>query len=188
MYTEACRFRNWRSPVLDRHLADKVLRLLNEEKLSQRQVARLTGVSRGTVAAIARGQWHARRRSRPNQESDASSPPSRCPECGAMVTPPCLACRVRAMKARGEVPSLPQDAAGPLQIELHGPYYARYLEVRAAAMARGEGEPQADGNEEPTDDPWADEALWPEELSPSPPGESVQLDLFADQLLQRRAA
>ena len=175
--------------MLDRHLADKVLQLLNEQKLSQRQVARLTGVSRGTVAAIARGVWHARHRSRPNRESDASPPPSRCPDCGAIVTPPCLACHVRALKARGEIPPLPEEAVGPLRVELHGPYHARYLEVRAAAMARGEGDPQPDGNQEPIDDdPWAEDAFWPEELSPLPTRELTPTDVFGDQVAQRRAA
>lgn len=175
--------------MLDRHLADKVLQLLSEEKLSQRHVARLTGVSRGTVAAIARGEWHARRRLRPNKEGDAPSPPTRCPNCGAMVTPPCLACRVRDLKARGEIPPLPEGTAGPLQVELHGPHYARYLEVRAAAMARGEGEPPSDENEEPADgDSWADEDFWPDALPPFFAGKSTEPDLFADPCVQRRAA
>ncbi|HQF12648.1 MAG TPA: helix-turn-helix transcriptional regulator, partial [Thermogutta sp.] len=163
--SDACTTR--RLPVLNRHLADKILRLLTEERLSQRQVARLTGVSRATIAAIAKGEWHARFRERPKDESDQPPAPSRCPECGALVTPPCLACRIRAMRIRGEILPLPGEGPGPLKLELRGPHYARYLEVRAAAMARGEGEPLEDPTEDAADDDaWSDEAFWADE-SPS---------------------
>lgn len=161
--------------MLSRYLADKVLYLLTEEKLSQRQVARLTGVSRATVAAIARGEWHARYRSRPSQDGDTAPPPCRCHDCGALVTPPCLACQIRKLKSRGKIAPLPGETHGPLQLELHPSHYARYLEVRAAAMARGEGEPSSDWQEDSTDDdPWAMDTLWPDESFPCPTGEPLQ--------------
>lgn len=159
--------------MLSRYLADKVLRLLTEEKLSQRQVARLTGVSRATVAAIARGEWHARHRPRFSEEDETEPPPSRCPDCGALVTPPCLACHVRKLKSQGKIAPLAGETNAPLQLELHPSHYARYLEVRSAAMARGEGEPSPDWQEESADDdPWAIDTLWPTELFPSSTGES----------------
>ena len=37
-------------------VVEEIERLLGEEKLSQRKVARLTGVSRGTIATIAAGK------------------------------------------------------------------------------------------------------------------------------------
>ncbi|MGQ9504236.1 MAG: helix-turn-helix domain-containing protein [Thermogutta sp.] len=160
--------------MLSRHLADKVLQLLHEGKHSQRQIARLTGVSRGTVAAIARGQWHACYRPPLSQDGDTPPPPSRCPDCGAIVTPPCLACFVRRLKSRGELAPLSGEVHGPLQLELHPSHYARYLEVRAAAMARGEGEPSPDWEEKPEEDPWDADTVWPDVLSPWPVGESSE--------------
>lgn len=74
----------------------EVRRLLAEGQLSQRQIARRTGISRGTVAAIASG----RRRPRypPSPTSPGGFPrgkPVRCPGCGALVQMPCLACWLR---------------------------------------------------------------------------------------------
>ncbi len=174
--------------MLNRHLADKILRLLTEERLSQRQVARVTGVSRATVAAIARGEWHARFHARSKDDDVQPPAPCRCPQCGALVTPPCLACHIRGMKMRGEIPPLPGEADGPLEIELRGPHHARYLEVRAAAMARGEGEPLEDPTEDAVDDDaWFDEAFWADEpgvmpLQGTKPRDSLTLDV------ERRAA
>lgn len=161
--------------MLSRYLADKVLQLLTEEKLSQRQVARLTGVSRATVAAIARGEWHARHRSRLSEEGETEPPPSRCPDCGALVTPPCLACHVRNLQSQGKILPLAGETNGPLQLELHPSHYARYLEVRAAAMARGEGEPSPDWQDDSAeDDPWAIDTLWPTEAFPLSTAEPSQ--------------
>ena len=88
----------------------KVVELLEEGKLSQRQIAKLTGVSRGSVGAIARGT-----RTNPNASSyeeemliiPPSGPPTRCPQCGRLVQQPCLACQIRAMQEQvdqGEAP------------------------------------------------------------------------------------
>jgi transcriptional regulator with XRE-family HTH domain len=49
-------------------MVDEVRRLLSEGRLSQRAIARRTGISRGTVAAIASGRrpaYGARRRAAP---------------------------------------------------------------------------------------------------------------------------
>lgn len=179
--------------MLSRHLADKVLQLLHEGKHSQRQIARLTGVSRGTVAAIARGEWHARYHPPLGEDGDTPPPPTRCPDCGAIVTPPCLACHVRQLKRRGEISPLSGEVHGPLQLELHPSHHARYLEVRAAAMARGEGEPSPDWEEKPDDDPWDPAPLWADMLSPFPLREPSELspaktDFTVRQPFQRRAA
>ncbi|MGQ9576125.1 MAG: helix-turn-helix domain-containing protein [Thermoguttaceae bacterium] len=78
----------------------EIRRLLAEGKLSQRQIARKTGVSRGTVNAIARGKRQDRiRRHEPDgQFAPPSGPLRRCPGCGGMVQMPCLLCHVRALR------------------------------------------------------------------------------------------
>jgi transcriptional regulator with XRE-family HTH domain len=72
--------------------------LLADGRLSQREIARRAGLSRGSVANIARGRI-ARRRPVP-ERLDRPARPVRCPECGARVYPPCRACRVRRGKPR----------------------------------------------------------------------------------------
>jgi hypothetical protein len=85
----------------------EVRRLLVEEGLSQRNVANLTGVSRGTIHAIAAGKRPDYELSRRPFDADFSppdGPPRRCPECGGMVHMPCRLCRVRAMMRREQQP------------------------------------------------------------------------------------
>jgi transcriptional regulator with XRE-family HTH domain len=80
-------------------IADEVARLLAEGRLSQRQIARATGISRGTVGSIAQGK---RPRRRPVESfldpTRPLGPPQRCRGCGGYVYLPCLLCRVRALK------------------------------------------------------------------------------------------
>ena len=81
--------------------ADTVLqieRLLAEGRLSQRRIAELTGVSRTFVHFVRHGRLRKPLSAR-RKQADAPSPPERCPGCGAMVTMPCVACRVRAYVA-----------------------------------------------------------------------------------------
>lgn len=143
--------------VISPALAAKVRSLLVDQKMSQRQVARLTGVSRATVKAIASGEWFERYRAR--HGCDNTTPIlTRCPECGAMVEMPCRACEVRRLKKAGRIPPLPSTEDGPPRVELRGSEYARYLEVRAAALARGE--PDADPAWSPdsdSHDTWLDD-------------------------------
>jgi hypothetical protein len=79
----------------------EIRRLLAEGKLSQRKIAVVTGVSRGSVNAIAIG----RRADYPTRELNEekprkpSGPPKRCPKCGAMVYMPCVACSLREQRA-----------------------------------------------------------------------------------------
>ena len=77
---------------------EQVRRLLGEGGLSQRQIARHCGISRGTVNAIALGRRPSERR--PNERPWQSfTPPQgihkRCPGCGAKAQMPCLACYLR---------------------------------------------------------------------------------------------
>ncbi|HYW78361.1 MAG TPA: helix-turn-helix domain-containing protein [Thermoguttaceae bacterium] len=81
----------------------EILELLAKGVLSQREIARRLGVSRGTVNAIALGRrpdHSARSRQRTKGFTPPTGCPVRCPTCGAKVQMPCLACQVRAMKRR----------------------------------------------------------------------------------------
>lgn len=79
----------------------EIRRLLALGKLSNRNIAMMTGISRATVAAIASGK----RRdfgSRLSDDSDEPAEPAgplvRCPGCGGMVFLPCRLCRLRAQQ------------------------------------------------------------------------------------------
>jgi hypothetical protein len=86
-----------------------IRRMLAEGDLSHRKIARRTGVSRGTVGAIALGKRRDYEDPRPAGWGGSSAagdfpPPSgpaqRCPDCGGMVQMPCLACHVRRLNGR----------------------------------------------------------------------------------------
>ena len=86
-------------------IADEVERLLAEGRLSHREIARATGISRGTVGAIALGKRKQRQTVRLFLDPTRPlGPPERCRECGGLVYAPCILCRVRAWKA-GQVAS-----------------------------------------------------------------------------------
>jgi len=120
--------------VLPESTIDEVKRLLAEGRLSQRKIALQTGVSRGTVGAIAGG----RRREQPakpaafeDEVAPPSGPPERCSRCGALVYLPCRLCRMRALLRKKRFPRRPERPLGPLRLELNDNHYARYLEIRA---------------------------------------------------------
>ncbi|REK06800.1 MAG: helix-turn-helix domain-containing protein [Planctomycetota bacterium] len=80
----------------------EVQKLLAEGRLSQRKIAKVLGVSRATVGAIASGKrpdYAARQRAR-EAEFEPLGPIERCPTCGGRVYMPCRLCRVRDYKAR----------------------------------------------------------------------------------------
>lgn len=90
--------------MISSHVVAEVRRLLEEGRLSQRKIAQWTGVSRGTVNAIARDQHpdcEARRCRRTDAFIPPSGPPRRCPGCGGMVQMPCLLCQLRVIQRRG---------------------------------------------------------------------------------------
>ena len=79
----------------------KILFLLKERKFSQRKIAKMLGVSRGTVSAIALGKR--KLSSSLTAQEDTSvippkGPPLRCGGCGAKTKMPCLACQLRKRK------------------------------------------------------------------------------------------
>lgn len=108
---------------------DEVLRLLAEGSLSQRRIAQLTNVSRGTVNAVARGKRRAYRCSWSDWEEPAG-PLERCSKCGSLATTPCHACRVRELVAGDRV--RPNSAQGDVRLGLAlcDPHRRRYEEVR----------------------------------------------------------
>jgi transcriptional regulator with XRE-family HTH domain len=77
-----------------------VVQLLDEKNLSQRAIALETGISRGTIGAIARGE---RPRSLCRRQTAElvfdPGPPLRCRGCGGLVQMPCLLCQVRHILA-----------------------------------------------------------------------------------------
>lgn len=75
-----------------------VEQLLHEKKHSLRAIARITGVSRGSVGAIASGRRpeYAEVRT-PTDDEDwrPTGPITRCAKCGGRVYAPCRLCHVR---------------------------------------------------------------------------------------------
>lgn len=121
--------------MISEALVEAVRRRLASGRQSMRAIARATGVSRGTVANIARG----RRRRQGGQAEDGSvlEPEGRlgrCPECGALTPIPCRACRVRRWVRCMSVPREEPDEADSLQIELTGESRRRYEEIHARRL------------------------------------------------------
>jgi hypothetical protein len=109
-------------------MVSQVRRLLGQGDLSQRKVAKMTGVSRGTISRIASGKRPDYRLPPDEEESDAASgPPERCGGCGGMVTMPCRLCRVRERMGRTRRRIFRDD--DPLALDLQAEHQARYEEV-----------------------------------------------------------
>lgn len=131
-------------------LVEQVQRLLDENVLSQRKIARSLDVSRGTVARIAAGQrpdYDALQRARQSQTSPLPAGPlERCPGCGGMVFMPCLLCRVEAIRAESPRTSklrLRTRPAEPLGLNLKEKDRARYEEVWLRRRQAEQMEPDA---------------------------------------------
>lgn len=78
---------------------DQIEQLL-EEGHTQRAIARLTGISRGTVHAIATGK---RLKQGPGFQPKPCAP-HHCPTCGALIDlEPCVACHARGVAAEAGV-------------------------------------------------------------------------------------
>jgi hypothetical protein len=78
--------------MLRHEQVEKVKQLLSAN-VSQREISRITGVSRDSVRRIFKGQWQM---AALRIESLGGRPRvGRCRECGARVQLPCLACRLR---------------------------------------------------------------------------------------------
>ncbi len=93
--------------MLPRVLVLEVKRLLDEGALSRRAIAAQTGVSRGSVNAIANGD-RGLHGAEP-EELTGEFPPrdlvaSRCLECGGMVYMPCVLCEARRHRRTRSAP------------------------------------------------------------------------------------
>jgi len=118
---------------------DRVRRLLATGRHSQREIARLTGVSRGTVGAIASGRRPDYPQQKPNSDDwpDVWGPLERCPGCGSRVYMPCRICAARSFQASRSRPGGP-SANRPepeLRLELKEEHRRRYEQVRARRRA-----------------------------------------------------
>jgi len=118
--------------------ANEIRRLLASGTHSLRGIARATGTSRGTVAAIAHGRWRERPPGPPDANAEETlGPIERCPECGVLVHAPCRACRARRVRRIGMRDPPSRSGERPLRVELSGEYRRRYEEVRARRMREG---------------------------------------------------
>ena len=93
----------------------EVKSLLDYGGLSQRTISKQAGVSRGTVGAIAmvrRGLWG---REDKNETLDVQTY-RRCPECGGLVTMPCVLCALRNAPNMSEISNL--EVPSPDEMEL----------------------------------------------------------------------
>ena len=78
----------------------EVERLLAVGKLSNRQIASITGVTRTIVGRIADGTHRPQsRRERAPSVDEPLGPAVRCSGCGGRVYLPCVLCRVRSLTA-----------------------------------------------------------------------------------------
>ncbi|MCC6125810.1 MAG: helix-turn-helix transcriptional regulator [Pirellulales bacterium] len=112
---------------------DRVRKLLAEGKLSPREIARQTGVSRGAIAKIAAGKPLDPPSPRANRLEGGFDepllPPERCPACGRLIYPPCRACLTPP------IPRWRRPKPGPrtkivLGLALKPRHFDRYREVR----------------------------------------------------------
>jgi transcriptional regulator with XRE-family HTH domain len=122
--------------MIEENTVAEIRRLLAEGSLSQRKIAGLTHVSRGTVSAIASGRRPQYDGPTGDDWAEPTGPPVRCPDCGGMVYLPCQLCRVRKLIAKRR--RTPQDRTGqrkdafePIDLDLRPDHRARYEEVRA---------------------------------------------------------
>lgn len=126
--------------MIARSIVNEVRRLLAEGKRSHRKIAQMTGISRGSVGAIASGRRPDYAACQREEDScdEPLGPPARCPGCGGMVTMPCRLCRARQSRS-------PQQRTRPhnesfnerLELNLRPEQHARYEEVRAARRRTG---------------------------------------------------
>lgn len=121
-------------------VVEEIKRLLAEGRHTQREIARRTGVSRGTVGAIAAGrrpEYEAARESQAADSEGPTGPPQRCRGCGGLVYRPCRLCRVRRLIAKSQVARGPATPEEPLQLELSGGHRTRYEQVRRGRIQAG---------------------------------------------------
>ena len=114
----------------------KIKELLAAKELSQRQISELMQVGRGTVSGIATGRrpdYADLRRQREAEAVTVPGPQGRCPQCGAKVYMPCLACDVRHQartSPRREHAQLSERLERACELDLKEGHRRRYQRVR----------------------------------------------------------
>lgn len=108
---------------------------------SQRQVSRITGIARNTVARIASGHrpdFEAIRQMKKEERRTRRGKPQRCPGCGHRVYLPCLICRNRRLELLRQITGteIHEDLHPPIGLGLKGVHRRRYEEIRAARGLR----------------------------------------------------
>jgi hypothetical protein len=118
-------------------IVQEIRRMLTDENLSHRQIAALTGVSRGTVGAIDSGvrpDYDVMLQDLGDDVDEPAGPPERCPGCGGLVYMPCILCNVRTKaieKPKQTFRGMKIERFVPLDIDLRPEHQARYAEVFA---------------------------------------------------------
>ena len=133
--------------ISDKDLA-KIEGFLRESNLSQRAIARLTGINRNTVNRIAQGKrpnfqtlQKDRKRKLQNEVQYRRGKPRRCKECGGMVCMPCHLCAIRKKTLKGQkgiLAACVRYQIEPLGIELDGEERRRYKQLREEKRNQGE--------------------------------------------------
>ena len=119
--------------MIPQNTLDEVRRLLHS-KVSYRKIAKVAGVSRGSVSLIASGKradYVERERRRSEEDLGPSGPFVRC-ACGHKVQLPCQICRARYRRAHGD--ERPRAERGETRDDLHlqldDEHRVRYEEIR----------------------------------------------------------
>jgi hypothetical protein len=119
--------------MLAQNVVAEIQRLLDLKTHSQRKIAILLGVSRGTVGSIASGR-HRNSDASPglhdNEPEEPTGPPARCPGCGGLVYMPCLLCRLRKQRPRGPRRNQANSLYVSGDLDLRPEHRQRYEEVR----------------------------------------------------------
>ena len=79
--------------MINNIVIQKIQILLKQGEMSQRQIAKHIGVSRGTVQAVAKGKRTLKTVNAASWVAPTGQP-RRCPQCGSHVRMPCLACQI----------------------------------------------------------------------------------------------
>lgn len=119
--------------MLDNQKIREVMQWLDSGLHSQRSISRMTGVSRAVVQRIASGKRkEAETPVKAEWEVDWNERSfERCPRCGALVRVPCMACIIREVAAKTDVPTYPDSPGSILDLKLEKEHRKRYEKVRA---------------------------------------------------------
>jgi transcriptional regulator with XRE-family HTH domain len=132
--------------MIAQQIAEQIEQMLAAGAMSQREIAAVAGVSRGTVRGIATGK---RRRPKAAEPLDnyllaPDGPPERCPDCGGMVYLPCRLCETRKAIAhspelRASMEARRRQGFVALGLNLKPAHQERYEEVRRLRREQEKG-------------------------------------------------